>query len=252
MKYLKIILGIIMAAIVVLILVNSGQVRDGLTEFLKWVQGLGVLGAVSLALFYAVAVVFMVPASVLTLGAGFAFGVVWGTVTVSVASVTGATLAFLLGRTLLRDFVVRKVEGHPRFATLDQAVQNNGFKIVMLTRLSPAFPFTLQNYMYGLTKVSLKDYVLASWIGMLPGTVMYVYFGSAAQSLASVAAGDVDGGGLAQKVVLFIGLIATVAVTVVITKIARKALNEEVDLPEEEEEDDEPSPEPEQPATPTA
>ena len=151
-----------------------------------------------------------------------------GTVTVSIASTLGAAAAFLLGRTLLRDTIEKKVQGNPKFAAVDGAVKDNGFKIVMLTRLSPAFPFTLLNYMYGLTKVSFRDYFFASWIGMLPGTIMYVYLGSAAQNLAAVAAGDVEGGTGGQKALLYVGLAATIAVTVVITRVARKALAEAV------------------------
>ena len=98
------------------------------------------------------------------------------------------------GRTLARGFIEAKISHNPRFRAIDQAVKHEGFKIVLLTRLSPVFPFNLLNYAFGLTPVSLRDYFLASWIGMLPGTVMYVYLGSAAKNLADLAAGKVEGG----------------------------------------------------------
>ena len=209
-------------------LTHLASAKEALISFLDWAGNLGPLGAVSLGVGYIIAVVFFFPASILTLGAGFAFGVLWGTVLVSAASTIGATLAFILGRTLLRDVIEKKVRSNPRFSAVDNAVKEHGFKIVLLTRLSPAFPFNLLNYMYGLTKVKLRDYFLASWIGMFPGTVMYVYLGSAAQNLASIAAGDVQGNSGGQRALLYLGLAATIAVTVFITRIARNALAEAV------------------------
>jgi uncharacterized membrane protein YdjX (TVP38/TMEM64 family) len=224
----KIIIGLLLLIAAGLALTNLDPLKEGLASFLGWAANLGPLGAVSLGAGYIIAVVFFFPASILTLGAGFAFGVLWGTVIVSIASTLGATLSFILGRTLLREMIEKKVSGNPKFSAVDDAVKEHGFKIVMLTRLSPAFPFNLLNYMYGLTNVRLRDYFFASWIGMFPGTVMYVYLGSAAQNLAAIAAGDVEGGNGGQKILLYLGLAATIAVTVVITRVARKALSEAV------------------------
>jgi uncharacterized membrane protein YdjX (TVP38/TMEM64 family) len=167
----------------------------------------------------------MLPGSILTLGAGAVFGVVHGTLLVSLSSTAGATAAFLVGRYLAREMVARRVAGNHTFRSLDEAVASEGWKIVGLTRLSPVFPFNLLNYAFGLTRVSLRDYVLASWIGMIPGTVMYVYLGSLAGSLAELGAKE---GGRARTpaewALYAVGLIATVAVTVVITRTARRAL----------------------------
>lgn len=202
-----------------------------LGQFLGFVQSLGVWGPVLLALVYIVATVLMVPGLILTLGAGFAFGLVQGTIAVSVGSVLGATAAFLLGRTLGRDYVEHKAAAMPKFAAIDRAVQRSGFKIVLLTRLSPAFPFNVLNYLFSITSVRTRDYFLASWIGMFPGTLMYIYFGTAIKNIADLVGGRFEGG-VAQKVLLAVGLIATVAVTVYITRIARAAIREYV--PEEE------------------
>src|SRR6266481_2507369 len=169
----------------------------------------------------------VLPGSLITLAAGSLFGVVVGTAVVSLSSVTGACLAFWLGRTLARGLVEKRLAGNRRFRALDQAVATGGFKIVLLTRLSPLFPFTLLNYAFGLTKVRSRDYVLASWIGMLPGTVMYVYLGSTVKELADVAAGNVEGGP-ARRVLFFVGLAATVVVTVYVTRLARRALRQAV------------------------
>ncbi len=201
--------------------------KEYLTNFLDWVRGMGAWAPVLLAAVYVVACVMFIPGSILTLGAGFLFGVILGTVTVSIGSVLGATAAFLVGRTVARRWIERKTAISPKFQAIDHAVGRQGFKIVLLTRLSPVFPFNLLNYAFGLTRVSLRDYFLASWIGMLPGTIMYVYLGSAAKSLTDLATGQVEGGP-ARQALFVIGLIVTIVVTVFVTRIARKALREAV------------------------
>jgi uncharacterized membrane protein YdjX (TVP38/TMEM64 family) len=202
-------------------------VKDYALGFLQWVEDLGPWGPVVVAAVYVPACLLFVPGSLITLGTGAIFGVPVGTVTISIGSTLGATAAFLVGRTLARGFIEERLARHPKFAAIDRAVAEQGFKIVLLTRLSPAIPFNLLNYAFGLTRVRLRDYVLASWIGMLPGTVMYVYLGSAVKDLAALAAGNYDGGP-AQKALFFGGLAATVLVTVLITRIARRALDQAI------------------------
>jgi uncharacterized membrane protein YdjX (TVP38/TMEM64 family) len=180
-------------------------------------------------LLYVVACVLFLPGSVLTLGAGVIFGVVKGSVIVSVASTLGATVAFLVGRYLARGWVSGKIEGNARFEAIDRAIGREGWRIVGLTRLSPIFPFNLLNYAFGLTRVRLDHYMVASWVGMMPGTVMYVYLGSLAGSLATLGSGA--GGSThtpAQWAFYGVGLLATVAVTVYVTRIARRALAEKM------------------------
>jgi uncharacterized membrane protein YdjX (TVP38/TMEM64 family) len=189
-----------------------------LQRALDWIAGLGAWGPVLFVLFYVVACVCFVPGSVLTLGAGALFGVVRGSLLVSLAATLGATAAFLAGRYLARDWVARRIEGHAVFSALDRAVAAEGWKIVGLARLSPVFPFTLLNYAFGLTRVSLRDYVLASWLGMMPGTVMYVYVGSLAQ------AGVQRQRTPAEWTLYGVGLLATVVVTVLVTRLAKRAL----------------------------
>ena len=153
-----------------------------------------------------------------------------GTLAVMAGSVLGAMAAFFVGRTFARDFVEQKARQYPKFAALDAAVEREGFKIVLLTRLSPIFPFNLLNYLFSITKVRARDYFLASWIGMFPGTIMYVYLGYAATKLTQAAAGNSEKGWL-EISCLIVGLRATVAVTGYVTRIARRALREYV--PEE-------------------
>lgn len=218
---------VIFAVVIVALLFLAKQfnVQDLLILVLDRIQALGPLGVVIFIGIYILACVLFLPGSVLTLGAGVVFGVVMGTVYVSIASTLGATCAFLAGRYLARSWVEKKIQGNDKFKVIDDAVAKEGWKIVGLTRLSPVFPFNLLNYAYGVTKVSLKDYFLASWIGMLPGTVMYVYIGSLAGSLATLGSGDAgSSAGPAQWTIRLVGFAATVAVTVYVTRVAKKAL----------------------------
>ena len=198
-----------------------------LRDILEWIRNRGAAGVAIFIGVYIVATVLFVPGSILTLGAGFVYGVLLGTVWVSIASTIGATAAFIVGRYLARDWVAGKISGNARFASIDDAVGREGWKIVGLTRLSPIFPFNLLNYAYGLTKVSLRDYFLASWIGMLPGTVMYVYLGSLAGDLATL--GGERSRSTVDWIIYGVGLVATVAVTVVVTRVARKALGKRME-----------------------
>lgn len=190
---------------------------------LDQVQGMGPWAPAIFMAVYVLACVLFVPASLLTLGAGALFGVIRGAIYVSIASVTGATAAFLIGRHLARDWVERKLQGSPRFAAIRSAVGQGGWKIVILTRLSPAFPFNLLNYAFGVTEVRLSEYVAASWAGMLPGTVLYVYLGSLAGSLAGLGA-EKHAKTPAEWLLYGIGLAATIAVTLYVTRLARTAL----------------------------
>ena len=214
--YLSVVVALIAA-------VKFFHVQDFLKQTLEWIGGLGPWAALIFILLYIIATVGFIPGSVLTLGAGALFGVAWGSVYVSIGSTLGATSAFLVGRYLARDAIARKIEGNARFAAIDKAVANEGWKIVGLTRLSPVFPFTLLNYAFGLTRVKLGHYVLASWIGMMPGTVMYVYLGSLAR--AGTAPHQRTTG---EWVLYGVGLLATVIVTIVVTRIAKKALAQRI------------------------
>jgi uncharacterized membrane protein YdjX (TVP38/TMEM64 family) len=217
------VLGVIAAAVIAAFVFFD--IRRLLQQTLDGLQSLGPWGPVLFILIYVVATVLLIPGSVLTLGAGTLFGVVWGSVYVSIAATLGATAAFLIGRYSAREWVAAKIAGSKAFAAIDRAVAAEGWKIVGLTRLSPVFPFTLLNYAFGLTQVSLRHYVLASWIGMMPGTVMYVYLGSIAR-LGATGAELTTG----QRVLYGVGLAATLAVTIVITRIARRALAKRADL----------------------
>lgn len=200
------------------------SINNFFNNFTESIELWGIWGVVGFIIIYIIATIFLVPGSALTLGAGLIFGVVKGSILVSIASVTGATLSFLIGRYFLRGWVEKQIETQPKFTSIDRAVAKEGWKIVGLTRLSPLFPFVFLNYAFGVTKVSLRDYFFASWIGMLPGTIMYVYIGSIPKTALEATTGNTD---TLRLILNIIGFIATVAVTVYITKIAKKALDEQ-------------------------
>ena len=191
----------------------------------QWVESLGTLGPVVFVAGYAVGIVAFVPGSVLTLAAGAIFGLVEGVVYVFVAATLGSVLAFLVSRYLARARIESRIEGNQRFRAIDQAVAREGRKIVFLLRLSPMFPFSLLNYALGLTRVSFADYVVAS-VGMIPGTVLYVYYGKLAGDVAALAGGAAVEKGPEYYGILVLGLVATVAVTTLVTRTARRALAE--------------------------
>ena len=211
------------AAAAVVLALKYFHVQDLLKAALDWIGKLGPWGPVIFVGLYVVATVLFIPGSVLTLGAGAVFGVVLGSVCVSISATLGATAAFLVGRYLARDAIAHKIEKNATFATMDRAVAGEGWKIVLLTRLSPVFPFTLLNYAFGLTRVKLSHYVLASWLGMIPGTVMYVYLGS----LVNVGAGHRQRT-TGEWILYGVGLLATVIVTVFVTRVAKRALAKKI------------------------
>ncbi|WP_375513441.1 TVP38/TMEM64 family protein [uncultured Nostoc sp.] len=213
---------------------NSFNPQAILRDALQGIDSLGTVGAMSttgyayafIAL-YIIATVAFFPGSILTLGAGVIFGTVWGSLYVFIGATLGATAAFLVGRYLARGWVARKIAENKKFAAIDQAVGKEGLKIVLLTRLSPIFPFNLLNYAFGITGVSLQDYFIGS-VGMIPGTIMYVYIGSLVGNLAMIGTEAQPTNPTLQWAIRILGLIATVTVTVYVTRIARKALEEEL------------------------
>ena len=202
--------------------IHLSNVQESLQNLLKWIQDFGSASAIIFIGTYLLLTVLLIPGSALTLGAGVVFGATWGSLYAFMGATLGATVAFLMGRYFARDWISKKIEGNAKFEAIDAAVAKEGLKIVFLTRLSPVFPFVLLNYAFSVTNVSLQDYVLGC-AGMIPGTILYVYIGSLAGSLATLDASDPPTQ-LAQWSLRTIGLIATVAVTVYVSRIARKAL----------------------------
>ena len=193
------------------------RVQGILTAALRWLEGLGGWAPVVFVLLYVASCVAFLPAAILTVGAGAAFGVLTGSILVSIGATLGASAAFLVGRYLARDWVRSKIGHRPSFIAIDKAVAEEGWKIVFLTRLAPVFPFFLLNYAYGLTRVPLRHYVLATWIGILPGSTLFVYIGSLAKSGA-------EGASPMRWVTRGFILVTAIIAMVYLAKIAKRAL----------------------------
>lgn len=214
------------AALALVALVLAGRALGGeLERFVEWVASLGAWAPLIFVAGYIVATVLLAPASVLTLAAGAVFGLVQGVAYVFVGAMAGAAAAFLVARHLARGAVERRLAGSPRVAAIDRAVARDGRRIVLLLRLTPVVPFNFLNYALGLSRIGFGDYVVAS-LGILPGTIVYVYYGTLLRSVAELSAGAPSERGWPYYALLGLGLGATVAVTAVITRLARRALDE--------------------------
>lgn len=215
--------ALIAVAAVAILLLMGRFIGGYLPRFADWVDSLGVWGPAVFVIGYALAVVAAAPGAILTLAAGAIFGVLEGTAYVFVAATLGASGAFLIARYLARGMIERRLNSSDRFDAIDRAVGNEGLKIVFLLRLSPVFPFNVLNYALGLSRIRFVDYLLAS-VGMIPGTLLYVYLGNVAGELGAALGGAGAERGFGYWAVLVLGLVATAAVTVLVTRTARGAL----------------------------
>jgi uncharacterized membrane protein YdjX (TVP38/TMEM64 family) len=206
-------------------------VQQWLRSFSDWVGEMGAVGILVFIVVYAIATVLMAPGSILTIGAGFAFGLWKGFLAVSAGATVGAALAFLVARFIARAKIEAIAQRNEKFRNLDSAIGKQGAKLIFLLRLSPVIPFNLSNYFYGLTAVRFWPYVLASWIGMIPGTFLYVYIGTAGKAaVAATAGGEAVKHSWQYWTFLGVGLAATIIVTIWVTKIARDALKSQAVL----------------------
>src|SRR6266566_5357980 len=216
--FLVILIGLLLAA-------RFLPVQQWLRSFNDWVGKMGLAGIFIFIAVYAAATVLLAPGAILTIGAGFAFGLWKGFLAVSAGATLGAALAFLVARFIARDKIEAMATRNTKFQRIDNAIGQQGVKLVFLLRLSPVIPFNLSNYFYGLTGVRFWPYVLASWIGMMPGTFLYVYIGTAGKAAASATAGgEAMKHGWQYWTFMSVGLVATIIVTIWVTKIARNAL----------------------------
>ena len=211
--------------IVVLLAAAGRELGAYLPRFVAWVDTLGIWGPAVFVFGYVTATVAFVPGSLLTLAAGAVFGLVKGTACVVIGATIGSSLAFLVSRYVARGIIEQRMERYPRFAAIDRAMGAEGFKIVLLLRLSPVFPFNLLNYALGLTQVRFRDYVAAA-IGMVPGSLLFTYYGKLAGDVAALAGGAAVERGAGYYAVLVLGLVATVLVTTLVTRSAGRALRQ--------------------------
>jgi uncharacterized membrane protein YdjX (TVP38/TMEM64 family) len=208
---------------VVGVIVLVGRIHPYLLWFALWIERLGVWGPIVFVAGYAIGTIAFIPGALLTLAGGAVFGVPQGTAYVFLGETLGGAVAFLLSRRIARRTFERRLAQSPRFLAVDRAISGEGLKIVFLLRLAPIFPFCFLNYALGLTEIRFRDYLVAS-IGMLPGTVAYVYYGKLAGDVAALADGVPATAGPLAYTLSALGLVATVLATVLVARVARNAL----------------------------
>lgn len=217
--------GLLLLALVVLSSAASFlPLKEWIKAFTQWVRGLGPAGVVVFILAYAAATVLFLPGALFTIAAGLIYGVVAGTAVALVGAIIGASLAFLCGRYLVRKRVERSTQNNAKFKAIDEAIEKQGWKIIGLLRLSPLIPFNLSNYFYGVTAIRFWPYFLASSIGMIPGTLLYAYLGAAGKAELG---GEQESSGLSKWVFFGVGLVATIAVTILVSRAAKQALKKQ-------------------------
>ncbi|KAK1380129.1 SNARE associated Golgi protein family [Heracleum sosnowskyi] len=198
-------------------------VKKILKEFLVWVEhDLGSWGPLALAVAYIPLTLLAVPAAVLSLGGGYLFGLPVGFCADSVGATAGASVSFLLGRTIAKSFVISKSKDYPQFQAVSLAIEKSGFKIVLLLRLVPFFPFGMMNYLLSVTPVPLGQYMVSSWLGMMPMTLALVYIGTTLKDISDVTDGESSKNSWAF---LVFGLVVSVVITMCVTKVAKSALD---------------------------
>ncbi len=193
----------------------------------SWIRDAGALGMVAYAAVYIIATVSLIPAIPLTAAAGFLYGPIAGTALVSASSVVGATCAFVIGKTFARGWVARRVAANVTFLAIDRALGAGGLRLVALVRLSPFVPFGLLNYALGLTGLSIHQFALGSAIGMLPGTLLYVYLGSLGGAIG-LTPGAANNAGTGATTLYWLGLLASVVAATLVTRLAKRALAHEL------------------------
>lgn len=215
--YLKVLAGVLLLAAFIAAL-RFLPVGVWIEQFQGWVKGLGPIGYVVYVLAYVVVCVTFLPASPLTIGAGAIFGFVEGTIVVIIGATLGATASFLLGRTIMRRKIEAMAANNAKFRALDRAIAREGGKIVFLIRLAPVFPFAYINFAFGLTGVRLLSYVVATFFGIIPVTLAFVYIADAATRTATV---DMS---TTRLIINIVGVVIAIVVTAFVTRIALRAV----------------------------
>jgi len=239
----KLLVAFVLLGFIVYVIVDSvtvGNVRRFITNFLEWIEENPIPGLFAFMLVYFVATVLFVPGSVLTLGAGFVFanrfglswGVLIGTVSVFFGASSGAIVAFIVGRYLLRDWVKGLADRYAIFEALDVALQEKGLRIMSLLRLSPIIPFNALNYIAGITSISFYANALAL-ICILPGTILYVFLGASAGSLTDSASSGENT--TVTIIVVAVGGVFGILAVCLTSYYAKKELNRVVAAREAEE-----------------
>ena len=212
----------VVVGLVFLVLAGLGsQHLDQLIPWLEWIRTAGPKGWAVFAAIYLLCTLLMLPASILEGATGFLLGPILGAAVASLSATFSATICYLLAKTVLRDFVAKRVEQDPRFRAIDATIEDGGTYLVVLLRLSPLAPFNVINYMLGLTRVRTRQFVLGTWIGSLPAVILYTWMGSTLHNLTDLV-GD---GAQVNPTAQWVGLATTLVASVLVARFAHKALN---------------------------
>ncbi|WP_237065116.1 TVP38/TMEM64 family protein [Microbulbifer guangxiensis] len=227
-KYLLFLAGCVLVVTGAVGLLLYFDLDDQLIELLQWLDSRGWQASLLFILIMALAIVVLAPGVIFTMGAGFVFGVVKGTIFVVIGTVLGATIAFLIARYLFGERPSRWLMSHVRPPHLGEVMRREGWRMIMLTRLVPLFPFKLSNYFFGLTPVRLKDFVIGNFIGIIPLTVNNVYVGSIAADLATLGQTGSERTPV-QWALYGLGFVLAVVALIGLTRMARRALAEKIE-----------------------
>ncbi|XP_059452819.1 uncharacterized protein LOC132183406 [Corylus avellana] len=206
--------------------VYKDPINAFLNQFSTFIEGYGPAGYALFVAVYAGLEILAIPAIPLTLSAGLLFGSLIGTIIVSISGTMAASVAFLIARYFARERILKLVKGNKKFLAIDKAIGENSFRVVTLLRLSPLLPFSLGNYLYGLTSVKFVPYVLGSWLGMLPGTWAYVSAGAFGRAIIQEESEIGLPGGNGQLLTLGLGLLATAIAAAYVTRLAKDAVKD--------------------------
>jgi uncharacterized membrane protein YdjX (TVP38/TMEM64 family) len=208
----------LLVGVVLALLISQLPLQAGLFAIKNWISTLGIWGIPTFIGVYLLVTLLGLPNFLLILAGGMLFGLIVGTICVSVADTLGAIACYGVGRIIFRSRIKKLCHKNPQFQQLDQAVGEKGWKILLLTRLSPVIPSNLLNYSFSCTKVNFWQYIFCSWLGTLPVIILYVYIGSFGFALSQKSMTP-------QQLTFQIGgLVATIAAAIYTTRLAKKTL----------------------------
>jgi len=217
----------IFVVVIILFLIPDSPAQKYLLDFMNWIQDIPKpYATVTLTIVYAIAMIFCFPGTPFNLAAGLLFGVWLGAAVTVVGCDLGATFAFLIGRTLGRDWAQEQVSKHKKFSLVSLAVEKNAWLIIFLVRLSPILPFGLCNYLFGVTKVKFSTYWTATTTGLIPCTVAYTYLGSLIKDLADIYSEE-DGDG-SSTTLIAVAIVVTILGITVITFVTKRTLDKTI------------------------
>lgn len=223
----------LMVVVIVLFMIPDSAAQKKFMEMLTWISSINkVYGTITLTILYAIAILLCFPGTIFNLAAGFLFGIWIGAAVTIIGCDLGATLAFILGRTLGKDWAQSQVAKNKKFSLLSMAVENNAWLIIFLVRLSPVLPFGLCNYLFGVTKVKFSSYWTATTAGLIPCTVAYTYLGSLMKGITDIYNEEEEQG---NSTLLIVGIVLTIVGITVITLVTKRTLDKTIKQQQEKE-----------------